>query len=288
MSGLAGVLISFLAVHHRAPDPVLLRSCRLIAERLLACRHADGSGTSWPEPSAGPPPAWCGLGHGTSGIAWALAETEWTSKSRAVHAVVEDALRYERGWFSAERCAWADLRKPMSSFEAGEWPAWTTAWCHGAIGIGAVRLRIYEQTRELTALAEASAALQAARDAVTQASAALRMSQLSDVTICHGLGGAIDLMLLAYEITGMREHQRAALRGGNLCLAIRAANRGRWTVGLRGAEVVPGLFLGLAGIGVVMMRLHDPSSIASPLLSGRQRQAASPRHIVQRIASRST
>ena len=286
MGGLAGVVVSLLAIHGRAPDPALLKGCRLACERLLADWKADGAGTLAPDPRAHA--AWCGLGHGASGIAWALAEAGWRSRRHAMDAAVQEALRYERGWFSAERCAWADLREPPPSSSASEWPAWTTAWCHGAIGIGAVRLRMYEQTGEITALAEASAALQAARVVLTQAGAALRLSQFADVTICHGLGGAIDLMLLASEITGMREHQRAARRGGDLCLAIRAANGGRWTVGLRGAELVPGLFLGLAGIGVLMMRLHDPSSIASPLLAGRQRRAASRAHVVKRIASRST
>jgi hypothetical protein len=81
----------------------------------------------------------------------------------------------------------------------------------------------------------------------------------------------VDLMLLAYEITGMREHLRAARRAGDLSLSIRAANGGRWTVGVRGGEQVPGLFLGRAGIGVVLMRLHDPRLIASPMLPGRPR-----------------
>lgn len=271
IGGLAGVLIALLAIHRRTPDPVLLRGCRTAAERLLDARHTDSSGTSWPDPQGGADPAWCGLGHGASGVAWALAELAWATRSRALLAVAEDALRYERTWFSAERCAWADLRKPAHPLEPAAWPAWTTAWCHGAIGIGAVRLRIYEATRDITALAEATAAVEAARQLVAAAAAALRQAQVSDVTLCHGLAGAVDLMLLAGEVTGRREHQRAARRAGDLILSMRAANRGRWTLGLRGGEQVPGLFLGLAGIGVVLMRLHDPRLIASPLLPGRPR-----------------
>ncbi|MDP9179640.1 MAG: hypothetical protein M3O61_18360, partial [Gemmatimonadota bacterium] len=98
---------------------------------------------------------------------------------------------------------------------------------------------------------------------------ALRQSQMSDVTLCHGLGGAIELMLLAYEITGLHDHQRAARRAGDLCLSIYRANANRWTVGVRRGETEPGLFLGLAGIGVTMMRLHDPGLVGSPVLPGR-------------------
>lgn len=76
------------------------------------------------------------------------------------------------------------------------------------------------------------------------------------------MGGAIELMLLAYEVTGEREHVVAARRAGDLCLAIHAANQQRWTVGLRNAETPLGLFTGLAGTGVTMLRLHDVTAIA--------------------------
>ena len=194
---------------------MLLRGCRNAGERLLDARRTDSSGTAWPDPRGGAEPAWCGLGHGASGVAWALAELAWTTRSRAMLAVAEDALRYERTWFSAARCAWADLRTPAPALEPAEWPAWTTAWCHGALGIGAVRLRFYEATGDITALAEATAAIEAARRLVAGAAAALRESHATDVTLCHGLAGAVDLMLLAYGITGLREHLRAARRAGN-------------------------------------------------------------------------
>jgi lantibiotic modifying enzyme len=277
MGGLAGIVAGLLAIHRLAPDAAIAEACTIACDRLLDRRHVSGFGTSWPDQAHGSGPAWCGLGHGTSGIAWALAEAAWALDRPDLEPVIADALRYERGWFSADRCAWADLRNPPPATADPTWPAWTTAWCHGALGIGAVRLRLYEVRRDLTALAEASAALQAARGLVARASAALREGQASDVTLCHGLGGAVDLMLLAYEITGQIEHLRAARRAGNLCLAIHRANDRRWTVGTRGARLVPGLFLGSAGIGVMLMRLHDPACVGSPLLPGRPPHASGPR-----------
>lgn len=270
LGGLAGVVIGLLAIHHRVRDPELLKACHIASGTLLERSHRDGFGVSWPDRTANlTAPALCGLGHGASGIAWALAEMSWATESGDFSWALEGALRYERGWFSMERCAWADLRRAPSQVVDESWPAWTTAWCHGALGIGALRLRMYEATQDLTMLAEATAAIQAARGLVAQASSALRSFQMSDVTLCHGLGGAIELMLLAHEITGLREHQRAARRAGDLCLSIYRANGNRWSVGVRNGEVVPGLFLGLAGIGVTMMRLHDPGLVGSPVLPGR-------------------
>ena len=268
LGGLAGTAIGLLAIHQRRPDRLLLQACRAACTRLIDARLAGARGTAWPDPARPEAEPLCGLGHGASGAAWALAELSWLHDGGEVAAVVDEALRYERGWFSPDRCAWADLRRPAGATRE-ESPAWTTAWCHGALGIGAVRLRMYESTGDLAALAEASASIQAARALVAQGSADLRGSRLSDVTLCHGLGGAVELMLLAYEVTGIADHLRAARRAGDLCLAICRRNGGRWTVGLRGGTDVPGLFLGLAGIGVAMLRLHDPSLAASPMLPGR-------------------
>ncbi len=284
LAGLAGTVVGLLAIHEllrqasvRSPtsaDDGLLDAASRAAHVLGETAQRDAFGASWPDPACPDAPALCGLGHGASGPAWAIAEAAWATGvtgASGLPPVVEQALRYERGWFSADRCAWADLREPPVHGARGDWPAWTSAWCHGAFGIGAVRWRIHERTGDLTALAEASAAVDAARAFVTSAARALRSGGCGDVTLCHGLGGAIELMLLAYEITGEADHLRAARRAGELVLATRAANQGRWTLGLRRAELVPGLFTGLAGIGVTMLRLHDPAAIASPLLPGRRR-----------------
>lgn len=268
ISGSAGIIVGLLALHRRCGDPRLVEACQVIAGRLLAGARQAWWGTAWPEHEGRP--ALCGLAHGMSGVGWALVEMGWATGEQRYNAAARGAFHYERGWFSPERCAWPDLRDPNDTAIAeGSWPGWMTAWCHGAIGIGAVRLRLYEVEREMTALAEASAAIQAARRQVGEAGAALKAGHASDVTLCHGLGGAAELLLLAYEVLGGSDHLRAARQIGRLILDIYAGNGRVWTNGLRGADDVPGLFLGLAGIGTTLLRLHAPSSVASPLLPGR-------------------
>jgi lantibiotic modifying enzyme len=271
IEGLSGIVIGLLAIHRQCGDPALLDACRVACEHLARARRDEWWGSSWPDRKASQAePPLCGLGHGMSGIGWALAETGWATGESKFLAIAKEAFRYELSWFSGERCAWPDLREPTAqSDQDGSWPAWTVAWCHGALGIGAVRLRFYEIEQDLSALAEATAAIQAARTLVAQSGAVLRQGQFSDVTLCHGLGGAAELMLLAHEVTGIPDHQRAARRVGDLCRDTFTANHQRWTCGLPKGERVPGLFLGLAGIGVTMMRLHDASLIGSPMLPGR-------------------
>lgn len=274
LAGLAGVVIGLLAISQRVSARRLSDAAAVAASQLASASTRDAFGAHWPDPSDETAPGLCGLGHGASGAAWALAEAGWSAGAPDVTPLVQEALRYERGWFSPERCAWADLRGAHQGGTRHDWPAWTSAWCHGAFGIGAFRWRLYEKTRDRTALAEASASIEAARTLVAHARQALRAGIVSDVTLCHGLGGAIELMLLAYEVTGERDHLVAARRAGDLCLAIRDANQRRWTVGLRKARHVPGLFTGLAGIGVTMLRLHEISAVASPMLPGRPRRHA--------------
>jgi len=268
IDGAAGIIVGLLAIHRRCSDPVLLDTCRMVCEALLQHARHEWWGSSWPESDIAP--ALCGLGHGMSGVGWALAEMAWAVGEQRYLAAAREAFRYERSWYSPERCAWPDLRDPKEkSIADGTWPGWMTAWCHGALGIGAVRLRLYEASGDITALAEASAAIQAARLLVMQAGIGLQAGQISDVTLCHGLGGAAELLLLAYEVFDLHDHLRAARQVGRLCLNVYARNGQTWTCGLRGAEHVPGLFLGLAGIGTTLLRLHDPSAIGSPLLPGR-------------------
>jgi len=268
IGGAAGIVIGLLAIHRRCGDPVLLNTCRIVCEDLLQRARHEWWGNSWSESDTAP--ALCGLGHGMSGVGWVLAEMAWAAGEQRYLAAAHDAFRYERSWFSPQRCAWPDLRDPKEqSIADGTWPGWMTAWCHGALGIGAVRLRLYEVSRDMTSLAEASAAIQAARFLVMQAGVGLQAGQLSDVTLCHGLGGAAELFLLACEVFDSRDHLRAARQVGHLCLNIYAHNGKMWTCGLHGAEHVPGLFLGLAGIGTTLLRMHDLSAIGSPILPGR-------------------
>jgi lantibiotic modifying enzyme len=267
IGGSAGVIVALCAIQRRAPHAELVRALQLAAAQLVARRRACVVGCCWPDPHTGSPYGLCGLAHGASGIAWSLYEVAEVTADPTLIPIADDALRYERSWFDPTQSNWPDLRS--FSHEPGSVPGGMAAWCHGAIGIGSVRWQRYERTADLSALAEASASIHAARAVVATARRALKQGTLSDATICHGLGGVVELLLLAHEVTGLAEHARAARKVGELCLEIFDANHGEWTVGLPGGRCVPGLMTGVAGIGTFLLRLHDPTAIGSPLLAGR-------------------
>lgn len=269
ISGNAGVILGLLTAYRHSMDNSLLQACHASSAQLVNDQQKNWFGGAW-YPQHNTAPALCGLGHGASGAGWALSEMAWLTQNQTYLKAANAAFKYERSWFSPDISGWPDLREyDSTSLQNQQWPGWTHAWCHGAFGIGAVRLRLYEATQNMAALAEASAAIQAARLFIAQAGTSLKQGHIADVTLCHGLSGAVELFLLAYEVLDGNDHLRAARFTGDLCLANYHANGGAWTCGLVGAKQIPGLFLGLAGIGATMLRLHNPAMMQSPMLAGR-------------------
>jgi len=243
ISGAAGTLLGLLALGRTLPA----------AGHLIAAARPQTWGAAW-----GDPPL-LGLGHGAAGIALALAEYAHLTGDERAAACAAQGLEYERGLYDPDRVAWPDLREDQVG--------WMAAWCHGAIGIGISRVRIAHLTRDPRAIAEASAALQAARDLVVAAGTALRDGATSDCTACHGLGGVVEFLLLAERGLGVPDHGRAAQRVAQLMLEQRE-RVGRWPCGLPDAGEIPGLMTGLSGIALTLLRAARATTIPTPLLPG--------------------
>ena len=84
---------------------------------------------------------------------------------------------------------------------------------------------------------------------------------IDDLSLCHGLGGAADVLLHAAAAFSLRWRRVAQVvtELGHVMLE-RYADQGRpWAGGTDGGTT-PGLFLGLSGIGWLFLRLHDPAT----------------------------
>jgi len=259
--GLAGLVLA--TVRCNMPPQEALDGVRLLA----AAARPQPLGCSWVGPEivgeslSGR--TLCGVAHGNSGIAWALAEAAWAYPEIAAPALTlcGRALRWEAAWFDPMRSAWPDLRTVP--------PGYPALWCHGAAGIGAVRLRLLQLQRAgldiplpaATLQADAEAALQACAQALTMA---LQRGQQygpsglpHGLTLCHGLGAAIDLMLLAFDVLGSPDHLAGAQFFADEVLAILGEDAWRWPSGHEAGNST-GLFLGLAGTAMVLARAGDP------------------------------
>jgi len=87
---------------------------------------------------------------------------------------------------------------------------------------------------------------------------------LGGLTLCHGLGGALDVLVLASE-RGAPTHLDAARRFAETIVGALPEDPLAWSAGVR-AEGSVSLFLGLAGAAVVLARLLHPDRVASPSL----------------------
>lgn len=256
-TGLAGLLLAQvrIGVCSTATDEAV--------ELLRASARSSPVGVCWSESEAPDGRPLCGLSHGNSGIALALAEAAAAHPpctERAVALAVE-ALRWESAWFDPLIGGWPDLRsKP---------PTHPALWCHGAAGIAAVRLRLLQLPASLglprdLIRAEAEAAVVACGSHLARTLADPRPPP-GGLTLCHGLGGPLDALLLAHETWGVAEHLTAARHFAATAVATLGDDPLAWPSGVR-AEGSAGLFVGVAGVALVLARLLSPGAVKSPAL----------------------
>ena len=131
---------------------------------------------------------------------------------------------------------------------------------HGTVGAGLARLRLNELAPEPALLAEAAAAL--------QASVAAADRELSGgappfgLTVCHGLGGTLELLATAADTLGEGEHRATAQWLLDRAIAWLGADPEQWPSGVEGCSWAPGLMIGMAGTMLVLLRLARPGAAA--------------------------
>lgn len=267
IGGLAGTTLALLELSCALDDESLRHEAGVVGERLIEGTRAAASVES-------AQPRLCGLGHGASGIALALLELEAALEDARFGDAARSEIAYERSWFSRDQGNWPDLRElDRAKLEAGGRPGYPVYWCHGAAGIGLVRLRAFERTGDESWLAEAAAAID------TASATMLRLVTLPDgsptgidLSLCHGVGSVAELHLAAAETTGDEEHLIHARRLVRLAIGGRDAGDDQLRLpdevpcGVPGGGETAGLMVGLAGIGALLLRLEDPASIPSPAM----------------------
>lgn len=151
-------------------------------------------------------------------------------------------MAYERGWFCPERGNWPDLR--ASRGDAAGRP-FLHAWCHGGPGIGLGRLASAPHVDDDAIGEEVAAAVATTLD----------QGFGQNHSLCHGDLGNLDLLWKAsHPAAGMAARILAGIE------------RGGWRCGVGVRTEVPGLMVGLAGIGYGLLRAAAPATTPSVLL----------------------
>ena len=183
-----------------------------------------------------------------------LALAAWARRAAGTAALVLaiDLLRGERAWLRPGR-SWHGAPVEGAAFDGA------MSLSAGAAGIGIARLGVYAAARPVHLLAEASAAIELVRIAAAAPGAT------DDASLGRGLAGTIELLLVAAATLAEPAHLGAARRLGTRL--IEQARAGRRAGASRGARVRhPSLWGGIAGTGLVLLRLHDPALAPSAAL----------------------
>jgi lantibiotic modifying enzyme len=260
-SGTAGAIAGSLALARLLGDDRLVAQAARLADELAGAARRDGrGGAGWSWRPAGAPASahgLCGLAHGAAGAAWALLELFAVTGDAGHRAAAERALAYERGWFHAGRGNWPDLRgierrEPRGAFQ----PPYATSWSHGAPGIALSRLRGWQILGDDTLREEAATALRTTTAAVERALLDLR----PDFTLARGVAGNAEVLALGTPL--LAQGAAVARRAGEIGAGRYATSLDGWPAG---GGRTPALLDGDAGIGLFLLRLHDPA-VASVLL----------------------
>lgn len=276
-AGSCGAVLALLAMYESTGDGHFLDAALNVADRLLE-REAGvsprGMHLRHPLPSIIPLP---GLGHGASGLVLAATELFRHTGDPAFAWVARGALRYEDGWHRAAG-GWVDGRIHTSPLEmepaaalaefredgfrryARPVRASWTAWCNGRAGFIAARARY----RRIFGGDPWSTLLPALRhDPVVRPGG----PEPDDFTLCCGYAGLAEAYLLAWEAVGEADALRRAQEIGQMAAELRA-HTGDWLAPWQTAprRAWLGLMKGLAGIGHLFLRLHDPAATPSIML----------------------
>lgn len=186
-----------------------------------------------------------GFSHGTSGVAWSLLRLYKYSDNKDFFETALNALEYDRSLFNPQKANWEDLRGKEKD---------SISWCHGAAGIGMSRILYLRYINDHELLNEIEIAL------TTTVTKGLGKSH----SLCHGDLGNSDLFCLAAQNLSNQNYLKTARSIGMKVLQEKNET-GKFSTGVTNNIDLPGLFLGVSGIGLQLLRLADPQKVPSVL-----------------------
>ena len=269
IAGKAGAIVACLYAAELLDRSDLADTAADIGLALVASARHDTLGAGWRSGDTDEP-ALCGLAHGASGPAYALELLADRTGESAFAATANAATEYERAWFRREHGNWPDLRElSRTRLRSGDQPAFPAFWCHGAAGIGLVRMLRYRTHGRAIDEAEAATAMETCLRELTLA------GRVVDASVCHGAAGTVELLLEGARAFGQPELHAVAVELADMILE--SGTDGHWPPGVPGGHQNPSLMLGDAGTGLVLLRafsartgpvglLYDPAVTPSRVI----------------------
>ena len=266
LAGSAGAIPALLHLGKRYGREPLRELARRHGEFLVGAARKTPTGWSWNTlniPAEQRKQDLNGFSHGAAGISWALLELWKATGEEKFRVAAEQGFAYERQWFDPRQENWPDFRGLYDAWTGtpGQ-PGFMTAWCHGAPGIGLSRLRAYALTQQEVYRREAEAALRC----TSRTLAASNAPGQANYSLCHGSAGNAELLVYAARVFGDDSARLLAEQVGHAGVEQYRKTLSPWPCGVLQGGETPGLLLGLAGIGHVYLRLHDPAGVPPVLI----------------------
>jgi len=259
VSGLSGSVLGLLAIESQ--DVTFFRErARAFTYDILNRARRENDALFWSSLSSSGLPdkrPLTGFAHGASGIGAALLAEYQEPQEIIFKSAAEAAFQYEENVFDRASGKYPDLRGTSPSFSTG-------AWCTGSPGIALSRLLAmqFDPASRLAHSARAELPLLHTAEAVALAleSNGVNRSDGVDGSLCHGLSGLAEICLFGSEIRGEIGLRDLATRAAKMLMA------NRFRSGLPEGDWTPGLMVGSAGFGHLLLRLAFGTDVPSPLV----------------------
>jgi len=188
-----------------------------------------------------------GFAHGVTGIGWALTQLAHATANAEYEELAQEAFAFEDSLFDEQEQNWLDLRR-LEGIKT------SSAWCHGAVGIGLAHLNLDPTLTQLST-----------REIMRRASAVTWCRQMGwNHCACHGDLGAWELMNHAIALAeAPKELNSTCLLDLVLTSLEHGPPRGLGQI----TFLSPGLLPGMGGVAYQLLRAHpenDLPSILSP------------------------
>jgi hypothetical protein len=286
IGGAAGAIPALLQLATWLEADHLVDIAKEYGRHLIRSARLEPVGWSWGGSTSAAVRNLTGYAHGASGIGHAFTELYHHCGLSEFRYAAQQALLYERQFFDPTEANWPDLRNAALSrygyegrmpelverLRRGGNPApfrvsYMTAWCHGAPGIGNSRLRAYQVFGDAVYRDELTVAVGSTARSLSESWA--------NYSLCHGIAGNCETLVLASEALaepGLRETAEDLMSAGIERFGRRDV---AWPGGTTQAAPDPSLMLGEAGIGHLLLRLHD-GRVPSVLLPASPRESPAP------------
>lgn len=249
VNGTAGFILALLAAYQVGKEPRLLEMADKLGSALLRKAIRTDEQIRWKSYSNKP---LAGLSHGASGYAVCYSRLFKYTGTKRYKEEVRKILQYETHLYSTENRNWPDLRSVMADRHQGQ-TTFSTAWSHGAPGIGLARLEVLKcGIRHKFIFTDLDNALKTC----------LESGFDGGDNLCFGAFGNLEL-LINYAEYFTDDKLKDSYRELAQQLVTTGLNKGFNITGK--SMYTPGFMNGITGIIYQCLRVNDPKHVPSIL-----------------------